>query len=38
VIEGSLSFDAAGNEGFRRLFRYIAGGNTGRSRIAMTVE
>jgi hypothetical protein len=37
VIEGSSSFDAAGNEGFRRLFRYIAGGNTGRSRIAMTV-
>jgi SOUL heme-binding protein len=28
VIEGSLGFDAAGNEGFRRLFRYIAGGNT----------
>ncbi len=37
VIEGALSFDAAGNEGFRRLFRYIAGGNTSRSRIAMTV-
>lgn len=37
VIEGSWSFAAAGNEGFRRLFRYIAGGNTGRSRIAMTV-
>ncbi len=37
VIEGSPSFDAAGNEGFRRLFRYIAGGNTSRSRIAMTV-
>lgn len=37
VIEGALGFDAAGNEGFRRLFRYIAGGNTSRSRIAMTV-
>jgi len=37
VIEGSLGFDAAGNEGFRRLFRYIAGGNTSQSRIAMTV-
>ena len=37
VIEGSSSFDAAGNEGFRRLFRYIAGGNTSRSRIPMTV-
>ena len=37
LIEASWSFDAAGNEGFRRLFRYIAGGNTSRSRIAMTV-
>lgn len=37
VIEGSFGFAAAGNEGFRRLFRYIAGGNTSRSRIAMTV-
>lgn len=37
VIEASSSFGTAGNEGFRRLFRYIAGGNTSQSRIAMTV-
>ncbi len=36
VVEGAADFDSAGNEGFRRLFRYIAGGNTGRSKIAMT--
>jgi len=35
-VEGAADFDSAGNEGFRRLFRYIAGGNTARSKIAMT--
>ncbi len=37
LVEGIDDFDQAGNEGFRRLFRYIAGGNTRQSRIAMTV-
>jgi hypothetical protein len=36
IVEGAADFDSAGNEGFRRLFRYIAGGNTARSKIAMT--
>ena len=36
LVQGSPHFDSAGNEGFRRLFRYIAGGNTSRARIAMT--
>jgi len=36
VVEGAADFDSAGNEGFRRLFRYIAGGNTARSKIEMT--
>jgi len=36
VVENARSQDAAGNEGFRRLFRYIAGANTGGARIAMT--
>lgn len=36
VVEGAADFDSAGNEGFRRLFKYIAGGNTSRSTIAMT--
>ncbi|MGI9341398.1 MAG: SOUL family heme-binding protein [Gammaproteobacteria bacterium] len=36
VIENVSSYQAAGNEGFRRLFRYITGGNVGRAKIAMT--
>lgn len=37
VIEAAGSYQAAGNEGFRRLFRYISGGNSGENKIAMTV-
>jgi hypothetical protein len=37
VIEGARDYKAAGNEGFRRLFRYISGANAGESKIAMTV-
>lgn len=36
VIENAGSYEAAGNEGFRRLFRYISGGNDSRAKIAMT--
>ncbi|MGI9329205.1 MAG: SOUL family heme-binding protein [Gammaproteobacteria bacterium] len=36
VIDGGATYQAAGNEGFRRLFRYIAGNNQGRAKIAMT--
>jgi hypothetical protein len=35
LVQGA-DFHRAGNEGFRRLFRYIAGGNRVRARIAMT--
>lgn len=36
LVQGEADFESAGNEGFRRLFRYISGGNTAQSKIAMT--
>jgi hypothetical protein len=37
LIEGARDYKAAGNEGFRRLFRYISGANTAQTKISMTV-
>jgi hypothetical protein len=36
LVEGGADFESAGNEGFRRLFGYISGGNKAQSKIAMT--
>lgn len=37
VIEDEDGYKDAGNEGFRRLFRYISGNNRSQSEISMTV-
>jgi len=36
VIQNTDDYNDAGNEGFRRLFRYITGSNEGQAEIAMT--
>ena len=37
IIKNAANSDAAGDEGFRRLFRYITGANKAQSKISMTV-
>lgn len=37
VIENASNYKAAGNEGFRRLFKYISGANANQSKVSMTV-
>jgi len=36
VIDNARNSDAAGDEGFRRLFRYISGGNESAAKVSMT--
>lgn len=36
IVDSNGGYDEAGSEGFRRLFNYISGANTSRSKIAMT--
>ena len=37
VVQDAQDFDSAATEGFRRLFKYITGGNSSQGKIAMTV-
>jgi hypothetical protein len=37
VIENASNYKAAGNEGFRRLFKYISGANANETKVSMTV-
>ena len=37
MVENASNYRAAGNEGFRRLFRYISGGNANQTKVSMTV-
>jgi hypothetical protein len=36
LVAGDYAYKASGNEGFRRLFRYITGANEGSQKVAMT--